>query len=290
MTSRRGTKRYAPALRRLWKDKAAAGRYYAVPVDEELARVVTEMTVVESGGEIVGAMREKPYATMEGYVFAVYVIASEPTVERQLLLDAIDHGRRWGGLIQSWGDVNEQTLQEFAFTQVKTFLRLDRALVAVPTYVLPEGFRLVDYSQGTYPDRFWRQVVNDSFEGTWRAARTVASEWATRTGRGTYQADLELMAIDQAGVPAAVVLCGLRHYQDGRPEPIGEVEVLATLPAYRQKGIATNLMGLALHRLQSRSAMAEVQVDSENPSKRIYEGLGFKSAASVAVWERTATL
>jgi ribosomal protein S18 acetylase RimI-like enzyme len=189
-------------------------------------------------------------------------------------------------IVQHWGDSDPAEFANLGFTRVKTFLAMYRqTLATLPSFKLPTGFRLVDFAAGLFPEEAWLAVMNDAFAGTWRAARAVDGDVVKRYEDSGHSPDLDLMALSDDGTPAAVVLSGLHRYQDPRAQPVAAVQVVATRPAYRRQGVATNLMGLAVRRLSRRAGNAEVEVDSSNSSRAIYERLGFTPSISIDVWE-----
>ena len=103
---------------------------------------------------------------------------------------------------------------------------------------------------------------------------------------------LVLMAITAtAGEPAAVTLCHLETYvEDSRPQPVGLVSSVGTLPEHRRRGLANWLVAEALRRLRSEGARhASLYVDGRNQTRAFdaYQKLGFELAFEAEVWEAT---
>ncbi|TMD09635.1 MAG: GNAT family N-acetyltransferase, partial [Chloroflexi bacterium] len=76
---------------------------------------------------------------------------------------------------------------------------------------------------------------------------------------------------------------------DERPQPVGYVEEVATLPPFRRRGLARALTIEALGRLRERGARsASLNVDALNPTQAyaLYRTLGFEVAREYEVWER----
>ncbi len=106
------------------------------------------------------------------------------------------------------------------------------------------------------------------------------------TGR---QEDLCLLVVDAAGNPAAITLGIMDSYRaDPRPQPVGIVGSVGTLPSERRRGLARWLVAELLPRLRrSGAAVASLYVDGMNPTgaPALYRSLGFEVAFESEVWE-----
>ena len=104
-------------------------------------------------------------------------------------------------------------------------------------------------------------------------------------------ASLSLLAVTPAGSPAAVTLCQIEAYTaDPRPQPVGIVGSVGTLPEHRRRGLASWLVAEALGRLRQGGAChASLYVDGLNPTRAFdgYQKLGFELAFEAEVWEAT---
>ena len=99
-----------------------------------------------------------------------------------------------------------------------------------------------------------------------------------------------LMAVATAtGEPAALTLCQIETYtQDSRPQPVGLVSSVGTLPEYRRRGLATWLVAEGLQRLRLAGARhASLYVDGRSLTRAFdaYGKLGFQFAFGTEVWE-----
>lgn len=103
--------------------------------------------------------------------------------------------------------------------------------------------------------------------------------------------ELSLMALTQDGSPAALTLCQVETYStDQRPQPVGIISSVGTLPDHRRRGLATWLVAEALVRLRRAGARhASLYVDGLNPTRPFdaYRKLGFELAFETEVWEAT---
>jgi ribosomal protein S18 acetylase RimI-like enzyme len=91
--------------------------------------------------------------------------------------------------------------------------------------------------------------------------------------------------------PAAVTLCQLETYgEDRRPQPVGLVSSVGTVPEHRRRGLATWLVAESLLRLENAGArVASLYVDGLNETRAFdaYRKLGFELAFETEVWEAT---
>lgn len=125
---------------------------------------------------------------------------------------------------------------------------------------------------------------NRSFADHWRFSPRYEAELVT--GRPPH---LMLMATTDGGVPAAVTLAQLETYvEDARPQPVGVVSSVGTVPEHRRKGLATWLVAEALQRLRASGASsASLYVDGWNQTRAFdaYTRLGFELSFESEVWE-----
>jgi ribosomal protein S18 acetylase RimI-like enzyme len=271
----------------LWSAKAALGRYYPVPEADYLRKRMQTLDVLDRAGQLAGVRGTRPYETADGRVWRVELFADGPEAMKALLENSVESAwRDKASIIQQWGDADPAELGKLGFTRVKTFIAMHRSTLSnLPNFKMPTSFRFVDFAAQVFREQDWLAVMNEAFAGTWRAARIVDGDVTRRYEDAGHSRDLDLMAVSDDGTPAAVVLSGLQRYQDQRAQPVAAVEVVATRPRYRRQGVATNLMGIAMRRLARRAGNAEVEVDSSNSSREIYERLGFTPAISIDVWE-----
>jgi ribosomal protein S18 acetylase RimI-like enzyme len=91
------------------------------------------------------------------------------------------------------------------------------------------------------------------------------------------------------GEPAAVTLCQIETYtDDSRPQPVGIVSAVGTLPEHRRRGLAAWLVAEGLRRLRIAGArQASLYVDGQSQTRAFdaYRKLGFELAFETEVWE-----
>jgi len=99
------------------------------------------------------------------------------------------------------------------------------------------------------------------------------------------------MATTLDGTPAAVTLNQIESYvEDARPQPVGIVSSVGTMPEHRRKGLATWLVAESLVRLRDAGAhSASLYVDGWNHTRayEAYRKLGFSLSFESEVWEAT---
>jgi ribosomal protein S18 acetylase RimI-like enzyme len=97
------------------------------------------------------------------------------------------------------------------------------------------------------------------------------------------------MALTEEGSPAALALGQVESYlDDSRPQPVGIVSSVGTVPGHRRKGLATWLVAELLNRLREDGARsASLYVDGWNRTGafEMYRKLGFHLAFESEVWE-----
>src|SRR5258708_39349212 len=134
---------------------------------------------------------------------------------------------------------------------VRAWWRMDRALARgeLPSPVPVGGYLLLDgagVAKGS-----WEHIHNRSFADHWRFSPRTEEELIA--GKPP---ELCLMAVTAfTGEPAAVTLCQLETYGvDSRPQPVGLVSSVGTVPEHRRRGLATWLVAGSLLRLRRAAA------------------------------------
>jgi len=156
-----------------------------------------------------------------------------------------------------------------------------RDLEEIPEAPLPPGYRLAVAADR----RAAGDVYNRSFAEHWRFQPVDLDDLAPVAR----PRDLELMAVTGEGSPAAIVWCDVDAYDpDPRPQPVGIVEVVGTVPEHRRRGLGYALTAEALSRLRRHGAeSASLYVDGLNPTRAydVYGRLGFAVAFQYEVFE-----
>lgn len=185
------------------------------------------------------------------------------------------------------GKGNGVGLEDLGLRAVRPWWRMDRSLGGelpeespVPGYEVVDGARV---AAGT-----WEETFNRSFADHWRFVPRGEAEIV-----GGKPAELCLMAVTAAGgTPAAITLSDVEEFAaDSRPQPVGLVGSVGTVPEHRRRGLAGWLVARCLHRLRDAGARhASLYVDGMNPTRAydVYRKLGFEVAYEAEVWEATS--
>ncbi len=287
-----------PHLLELWRRHVRAGDLDAIPAGEWLERIIADVDwaarsrVVEGGRGIEAAVIVLDRPTTGGAVARIEFVG-EPVSAQRLLGWGLRLSRALGAAAaQVWrgrGRGEAMGLHRLGLRVVRPFWRMDRpALERLPEIDLPPGYRLVTDQDGL-PDSYWVDTYNASFAEHWRHTPMTPEAFRHRRTRPGRLFGLDLMAVDPAGEPAALVMSGVEHYaDDDRRQPVGVVGIVGTLPAHRRRGLARALVSHDLRRLRAAGARsATLYVDGLNPTRAhdVYRGLGFEVAFELEVWE-----
>jgi ribosomal protein S18 acetylase RimI-like enzyme len=277
----------------LWADDVRTGMRDSLPSEDRMARTLAAFDwaanariVDGTDGKIEGAVlvssRAAPVGTM------AVIEASSARGGPELLTDLT----RWAlGLSKAAGATtalvwrgrgHSDGLDRLGLELVRSWWRMDRPLADQPPAPLAvAGYELRDAM--SVPRHRFSEAHNLSFADHWRFTPRDEDELMTGTP------ELSLMAIAPDGAPAALALAQIVDYAaDARPQPVGMVNSVGTLPAHRRQGLATWLVAEALRRLHRAGARhASLYVDGQNQTRAfdVYERLGFKLAFETEVWE-----
>lgn len=287
-----------PALVDLWSSEVRAGRRDSVPREVELQKLLAHFDwgsrsrLVDNGlSGLTGAVVVTSRPTPEGALARIDPAAvggDSARVMRELVQWAVRLSRAAGATAAQvwvgpgWGDV----LRELDLALVRPWWRMDRTLDGdLPTPEPVNGYELLDGSR--LPLGSWAEMHNQSFADHWRFS--ARSEEELMSGK---RPELCLMAVTaRAGTPAAVTLCHVETYAaDARPQPVGLVSSVGTLPEHRRRGLARWLVAEGLARLRRSGARhASLYVDGMNETRAFdaYRMLGFELAFEAEVWEAT---
>jgi GNAT superfamily N-acetyltransferase len=240
-------------------------------------------------GGLTGAVLVLDRATPSGTVTAIEASASldHPDLLEDLTSWGIGLSRAAGAAAaQVWrGRGHNGGLEQLGLQLIRPWWRMDRDLSSEPVTPSPvPGYELRDgdgVSKGG-----WANAHNLAFADHWRFSPRAEEELMAGRPPG-----LSLMAITSTGSPAALTICQLEAYgEDARPQPVGIVSSVGTLPEYRRRGLATWLVTEGLVRLHRAGARhASLYVEGWNPTRAYdaYSKLGFKLAFETEVWEAT---
>src|SRR6266700_4615723 len=245
-----------PGLRSLWAHEVLRRARDCVPSEATIARMMSSFDwgarsrVTEDEGGLRAAVLVLEHSNRGGTVVRVETAARDEADRLRLIDWGLGLSRAAGATVaQVWRPKgHRQGLAELGLSLARPFWRMDRSdLEDLPATALPRGYRLAGG-----PDRRTAiQVFNRSFADHWRFQPLDADNLAPVARPPA----LELLALTDGGAPAAVVWCEVdAHDPDLRPQPVGVVEVVGTLPEHRRRGLALALMAEALHRLRRQGA------------------------------------
>jgi len=286
-----------PAVVELWRSEVRAGRRDSAPPETQVQGMLAQFDwgarsrVVEDGagalaGAVVVTSRESPDGTVARIDPAVALGDARPAM-RELVNWGLHLSRAAGAAAaQVWvGPGQDAVLEGLGLEMVRPWWRMDRTQAQgdLPAPVPVFGYELLDGSSVTQGS--WARMHNLSFADHWRFS--PRSEEELMAGK---LPELCLMTVTAtSGEPAAVTLCQLETYlEDSRPQPVGLVSSVATVPEHRRRGLATWLVAEGLIRLRSAGARHfSLYVDGLNETRAFdaYRKLGFELAFEAEVWE-----
>ncbi|MCS7220462.1 MAG: GNAT family N-acetyltransferase [Anaerolineae bacterium] len=140
----------------------------------------------------------------------------------------------------------------------------------------PTGVRLRTY-RGQEDAAAWIELDATAFSGHWGAAPLTMADVVAITSRPDFDpAGLWFAEISGKLIGQALARCSSRE-QTPIGTPIGRIEDVAVLPAYRGYGVGRALLLAAMNYLWERGCrVIELTVDTENAEARhLYDALGF---------------
>ena len=277
-----------PQLFAILRGEIARGRQDVFPNEGRVARLLAgfdweaRSRVVVRDGRLVGGAFVVSRPSPEGVQANVYA-GGETDVYRELV--------RWGaGFARAAGADAIQVfvsrarrgdLAGLGLEPARRWLRMDRTLTGpLPSAVPVDGYALVD---GASAAGTWARTFNQAFADHWRFSPRSDDEIA-----GGKDPRLCLMAVHER-TPVALTLGEVEWYEDDpRPQPVGLVSSVGTVPGHRRRGLAAWLVTEMLLRLCRAGARhASLYVDGDNAMRPfdLYEKLGFVVAFEAEVWE-----
>ena len=285
-----------PALVELWRSEVRAGRRDSAPLEDQAQAMLAQfdwgaLSRVADGdaGALAGAVMVTSRRSPEGTVARIdpAVAPGEPRpAMRELVNWGVQLSRAAGAAAaQVWtGPGQRSALEGLGLEMVRPWWRMDRTLGgSLPAPAPVEGYALLDGSH--VPKGSWAQMHNRSFADHWRFS--ARSEDELIAGK---RPELCLMAVStSSGEPASVTLCQLETYlDDQRPQPVGLISSVGTVPEHRRRGLATWLVAEGMIRLRGAGARhCSLYVDGRNETRAFdaYRKLGFELAFESEVWE-----
>ena len=280
-------------IAQLWRHELEVGRQDAALNEERMiARLArfdwdTKSRVLEVDGQLEGAVLVTARPTPDGVMADVYA-AGRDHAFAEMAEWGVNFARASGATVlhtmvaKGRGD----GLAELGLEAVRPWWRMDRSLVdGVPDVEPIAGYDLVDVVAA--PAGAWAQTFNGSFADHWRfVPRTEAEIIAGKSP------SLSLMALSaREREPASIALGEVEELTgDPRPQPLGLISSVGTVPNHRRRGLARWLVAEELRRLRDAGARhASLYVDGLNPMRAydVYRKLGFEVAYEAEVWEAT---
>jgi mycothiol synthase len=280
-------------LMELWKADVREGRRDSVPRESHLRGLLAKIDweartrVVDDDHGLAAAVIVTSRATPDGVV-AYLDPAGAPEIALELTGWALKLSRAAGATTAQVmaAPGHDDGLRKLGLEMVRPWWRMDRSLAGELPEVRPvPGYELIDGSR--VKPGLWVDMHNRSFADHWRfSPRTEEELMAGKTP------PLCLMAVaEEDGSPAAVTLGQVEVYQDDpRPQPVGLVSSVGTVPEHRRRGLAGWLVAEVLRRLRDAGARhASLYVDGWNETRAYdaYYKLGFELAFQAEVWEAT---
>ncbi|HEY0831438.1 MAG TPA: GNAT family N-acetyltransferase [Candidatus Dormibacteraeota bacterium] len=278
-------------LMELMRTEVLEGRQDIVPSEGLLRRVLqrfdweTRSRVIEDGGRIAGSALVMSRPSPDGVIATVYA-AGRGDRFRDMARWGVQFSRAAGAaIVQSTvAKGHGGSLADAGMKVVRPWWRMDRTLSdGLPEATPVHGYELID-GAGVAPG-VWSEMFNRTFLDHWRFVPRAEGEIIA--GK---QPELSLMAVTATGgSPAAMTLAEVETYPDDpRPQPIGLVSSVGTMPEHRRRGLARWLVAESLHRLREAGARhASLYVDGLSPMRAfdVYEKLGFAVMFEAEVWE-----
>jgi len=270
---RSGREADLPGLIELMRSEVVEGRQDIVPSEGFLRRVLarfdweTKSRVIEVGDRIAGSVLVMSRPSTDGLIATVY---------------AAGHGDRYRDMVR-WG---VQFARAAGASIVQTTVAKGRGDgLADPDVAPVPGYRMIDGT--SVPPGRWSEMFNRTFVDHWRFVPRAEGEILAGKLR-----ELSLMAVtSEGGAPAAMTLAEIEAYPgDTRPQPVGLVSSVGTVPEHRRRGLAGWLVAESLHRLRRAGARhASLYVDGLSPMRAydVYGKLGFAVMFEAEVWEAT---
>ena len=283
-----------PHLMELWRAEVALGRQDILFPEDRLRRMlvrfdwdVRSRVIEERSGRLVGSVLVMARPSPEGMLANIYA-AGEGDSYLAMVGWGVAFGKAAGaGIIQVFvGKGLGAGLESAGLHPARPWLRMDRDISGdLPDVRTVDGYELADGS--TAARGSWSELFNRTFADHWRFAPRAEEEIVADK-----PPELCLMARSAAsGMPVAISLGELALSEaDPRPQPIGLISSVGTLPGHRRRGLAKWLVAELIGRLHAAGARcASLYVDGLNQTHadEAYRQLGFEVTYEAEVWEAT---
>jgi len=281
-----------PQLFELWRREVSEGRQDMLPNETRLRRMLAQFDwearsrVVEHDGRLSGSVLVMSRPSPEGILANVYA-AGRSDVYGEMVHWGVQLSRAAGASTAQVFAVKggDRGLGALGLELVRPWWRMDRTLDTLPGSKAVPGYTLTDAT--SVPRGTWAEMFNRTFADHWRFVPRAEEEIL-----GDRSPELSLMAVSAADrSPAAITLGEIEDYGiDPRPQPVGIISSVGTLPEHRRRGLAAWLVAEVLRRLRDAGARhASLYVDGLSPMRAydVYRKLGFVVVSEAEVWEAT---
>jgi ribosomal protein S18 acetylase RimI-like enzyme len=283
-----------PGLFDLWRREVAQGHRDVVPTEGMVRRLFGHVDmsvhsrVLEVGGALAGAVflmigRPSP----EGAIARILASGDDLAFGDMVRWGVLASRAAGASIVQVMvAKDHGQLLDRTGLEPVRPWWRMDCTLVdRLPVVAPVAGYELVDGT--TTPSGLWSETFDRSFADHWRFQPKSEDEVV-----GSKPPELCLMALTASQrSPAAITLVEIENYEaDSRPQPVGLIAAVGTVPEHRRRGLAAWLVSVAMGRLQQAgSPHASLYVDGLSPTRAydVYRKLGFEVAYQGEIWEAT---
>jgi ribosomal protein S18 acetylase RimI-like enzyme len=284
-----------PAVVTLWRADVRGGRRDSMPRQSHLEALAARFdwearsrVVEDRSGGLAGAAMVAAYPSPDGSLAQLDVSATNDATIQDLTGWGLGLARASGAITTMvWvGRGHGEPLRQLGLQLARPWWRMDRSLATqLPEPKSVPGYELVDGR--TVAPGSWADTHNRSFADHWRFSYRAEDELV-----GGKAPELCLMVVTAGRDPAALTLCELENLDvDPRPQPVGIVRSVGTVPAHRRRGLASWLVAEGLIRLRDAGARhASLYVDAMNQTRayEAYRKLGFEVAFEAEVWEATS--
>jgi mycothiol synthase len=149
---------------------------------------------------------------------------------------------------------------------------------AIPDAPIPDGLRIEGYTAET--DEEFRAVRNEPVQGDLGTSRLSAEEWKVSVVNASFRPELSFLLRDVETATAAGVLLVVSWEAETVATGIRDAyfRVIATRPAYEERGVAESLISHTLQAAQDQGyGRASLRVDADGSKKEfvVYESAGF---------------
>jgi ribosomal protein S18 acetylase RimI-like enzyme len=279
----------------LWRAEVRSGRRSSMPTQSRMDALAARFDwearsrVIEDGNSaLTGAVMVTASASPNGPLAYLDIASTGDATARQLAGWGLALARASGAVAaMTWVSRGHgEVLREVGLELARPWWRMDRSLeTAIPEPRAISGYDLVD-GNAVAPGS-WEIAHSLSFADHWRFSYRTEDELI-----GGSTPELCLLAVTATSrEPAAFNICELKTLDpDLRPQPVGIVKTVGTIPNHRRRGLATWLVAEGLARLREAGGQcASLYVDGHNATRAFdaYRKLGFEVAFEAEVWEAT---